>query len=42
LTITIHSAGFLTAAEELRPKFDPVKHKSRVEQIPHELSTPDK
>jgi hypothetical protein len=41
LTITVHSAGFFTSAEELRPRWDPVKHKNRVEHIPHELSTPD-
>jgi hypothetical protein len=40
LTITVHSAGFFSSAEELRPKWDPVKHKNRVERIPHELSTP--
>jgi hypothetical protein len=42
LTITVTSAGFFTSAEELRPTWDPVKHKNRVEHIPHELSTPDK
>jgi hypothetical protein len=41
LTITVHGAGFFTSAEELRPKWDPVKHKNRVEHIPHELSTSD-
>jgi hypothetical protein len=40
LTITIHSAGFFTAAEELRPKYDPAKHRNRIEEIPHELSEP--
>ena len=40
LTITIHSAGFFTSAEELRPKYDPVKHRNRIEEIPHELSDP--
>jgi hypothetical protein len=40
LTVTVHSAGFFTSAEELRPRWDPVKHKNRVEHIPHELSTP--
>ncbi len=40
LTVTIHSAGFFTAAVELRSKFDPVKHKSRIEHIPHDLSDP--
>jgi hypothetical protein len=42
LAITVTSAGFFTSAEELRPIWDPVKHKNRVEHIPHELSTPDK
>lgn len=42
LTITIHSAGFFSAAEEMRPKFDPVKHKDRIEHIPHELTDPGK
>lgn len=42
LTITVTSAGFFTSAEELRPKWDPVKHKNRVEHIPHELSIPAK
>jgi hypothetical protein len=40
LTISIDSAGFFTAAQELRPRFDPVKHKQRIETIPHELSDP--
>jgi hypothetical protein len=40
LTIRITSAGFFTSAEELRPRFDPVKHKDRIERIPHELSEP--
>jgi hypothetical protein len=40
VTITVASAGFFTAAEEMRPKWDPVKHKNRIEHIPHELSTP--
>jgi hypothetical protein len=42
LIVTVTSAGFFTSAEELRPKWDPVKHKNRVEHVPHELSTPDK
>jgi hypothetical protein len=42
LTIRIDSAGFFSAAEELRSTFDPVKHKDRVEHIPHELSNPGK
>lgn len=40
LTITLTTAGFYTAANELRPKFDPVKHKDVVERVPHELQTP--
>jgi hypothetical protein len=40
VTITVTSAGFFTTAEEMRPKWDPVKHKDRIEHIPHELSTP--
>jgi hypothetical protein len=40
LTITIDSAGFFTEAEELRPVFDPVKHKQRIEHVPHVLSDP--
>lgn len=37
-TITLTSAGFYSSGVEMRPKWDPVKHKSRVEHIPHELS----
>ena len=40
LTITLTTAGFYTAANELRPKFDPVKHKDVIERVPHELQTP--
>jgi hypothetical protein len=40
LTITLTTAGFYTAANELRPKFDPVKHKNLIERVPHELRTP--
>ena len=40
LTITLTTSGFYTAAEELRPKFDPVKHKDLIERVPHELQTP--
>jgi hypothetical protein len=40
LTITLATAGFYTEANELRPKFDPVKHKDVVERVPHELQTP--
>jgi hypothetical protein len=39
ITITLSSAGFYSAATEFRQKYDPVKHKDRVEQIPHELSS---
>lgn len=42
LIIRIDSAGFFTSAEELRSKFDPVKHKDRIEHIPHELFDPHK
>ena len=37
-TITLTSAGFYNSGVEMRPKWDPVKHKTRVEHIPHELS----
>jgi hypothetical protein len=40
LTITLMTSGFYTAAEELRPKFDPVRHKDLIEHVPHELQTP--
>jgi hypothetical protein len=40
LMITLTTSGFYTAAEELRPKFDPVKHKDLIERVPHELQTP--
>ena len=40
LTITLTTSGFYTAAEELRPKFDPVKHKNLIERVPHQLQTP--
>ena len=39
VTITVTSAGFFSAAEEMRPKWDPVKHKNRIEHIPHELAS---
>lgn len=39
--ITITSAGFFTSAEEFRSRFDPVKHKNRIEQITHELAAPN-
>jgi hypothetical protein len=40
ITIAVNSAGFFTEAEELRPGFDPVKHRQRIEHIPHVLQTP--
>ena len=40
LTITLTTSGFYTAAEELRPKFDPVKHQDLIERVPHQLQTP--
>ncbi|OLD16146.1 MAG: hypothetical protein AUJ01_10910 [Acidobacteria bacterium 13_1_40CM_3_65_5] len=40
LTIAMNSAGFFSSAEELRPRFDPAKHKDFIESIPHELSEP--
>lgn len=40
LTITLTTSGFYTGGEELRPKFDPVKHKDLIERVPHELATP--
>jgi hypothetical protein len=42
VTLTVSSAGFFTEADEMRPKWDPVKHKNRIEHIPHELSTPSR
>jgi len=38
VTITIHSAGFFTSADEMRPKFDLEKHKLRTEHIEHALT----
>jgi hypothetical protein len=37
-TITLTSAGFYSSGVEMWPKYDPVKHKTRVEHIPHELA----
>jgi len=37
VTITLTSAGFYDSGDEMRPKFDHVKHKSSIEHIPHEL-----
>ncbi len=39
VTLTLTSAGFYSGATEFRQKYDPVKHKDRVEEIPHELSS---
>jgi hypothetical protein len=38
VTLTLTTAGFYSAATEFRQKHDPVKHRDRVEEIPHELS----
>lgn len=38
VTIAITSAGFFSSVEELRPVWDPEKHKSRIERIPHALT----
>ena len=40
LTITLTTSGFYTSAEELRPKFDAVRHKDLIEHVPHELKLP--
>jgi len=32
------SAGFFSEATEFRQKYDPVKHRDRVEQIPHAVA----
>ena len=40
LTITLTTAGFYSDADEMRPRYDAVKHKDFIEHIPHELSTP--
>jgi hypothetical protein len=37
-TITLTSAGFYSSGDEMWPKWDPVKHKNRIEHIPHELA----
>jgi hypothetical protein len=39
ITIELSSAGFYSRAIEFRQKYDPVKHKDLVEQIPHEVSS---
>lgn len=41
VTISIASAGFFSSVEELRPRWDPDKHKSRIERIPHPVSPVD-
>ena len=41
LTITLITSGFYDSAEELRPVWDPERHKNRIEHVPHELSTPE-
>jgi hypothetical protein len=38
VTLTLTSAGFYTAGVEMRPKWDPAKHRTRIERTPHELS----
>lgn len=38
ITIALTSAGFYSGATEFRQKYDPVKHKDRVEQIPHAVA----
>ena len=38
ITIELTSAGFYSGATEFRQKYDPVKHKDRVEQIPHAVA----
>ena len=37
-TITLTSAGFYSSGQEMWPKWDPVKHKNRIEYIPHTLA----
>jgi hypothetical protein len=36
-TITLKSAGFYSSGQEMWPKWDPAKHKNRIEYIPHDL-----
>jgi hypothetical protein len=38
VAISIKSAGFFSSVEELRPRWDPEKHKNRIERIPHPVS----
>jgi hypothetical protein len=37
-TITLTSAGFYSSGDEMWPKWDPAKHKNRIEHIPHQLA----
>ena len=37
VTITMQCAGFFTSAEEFRSKFDPERHKHRIEQTTYEF-----
>jgi hypothetical protein len=37
VTITLTSAGFYSSGDEMRPRFDPVKHKDYIEHIPHQF-----
>ena len=39
VTLTLTSAGFFSSATEFRTKYDAVRHKNRVDQIPHQLET---
>jgi hypothetical protein len=36
-TITLTSAGFYSSGVEMRPKWDPEKHKTVIDHIPHEF-----
>ena len=37
-TITLTSAGFYSSGQEMWPKWDPAKHKNRIEYIPHNFA----
>jgi len=37
-TITLTSAGFYSSGQEMWPKWDPAKHKNRIEYIPHNFT----
>ena len=39
ITLRLSSAGFYSGATEFRQKYDPIKHKDGVEEIPHQLSS---